>query len=188
MYIILISRKSSANIFGCASIFSFFSILFIPLIYRCHQKSVSFSSLNASDDDDCEEPNPEFLRRSISSDEMFSKPSTSRKVIGLTLLTSSLLLNLNYLSLWMMEPLGTDGKSPASQFNITIQMVSCFFMVSSAGYYLANLLFSHKMGRKIAKLLLICYGLLICLGYWNYNVNYISMLILGFGFHQICVL
>ena len=27
----------------------------------------------------------------------------------------------------------------------------------------------------------------MCGGYWSYNVNFISLLILGFGFQQICV-
>ena len=88
----------------------------------------------------------------------------------------------------MMEPIGTNGQSSAEQFNITIQMVSCFFMGSSLGYYLAAIIFSIENGKFIAKLFMIIYGILLCGGYWSYSVNYISLLILGFGFHQICAL
>ena len=133
-------------------------------------------------------PSEYFLSKSISGEEFFRKPTILKKTVGLSLMTSSLLLNMNYFSLWMMEPLGTTGDSSASQFNITIQMVSCFFMGSSLGYYLASILFSIEDGGYIARVSLIVYGLLLCGGYWSYTINYISLLILGFGFHQICVL
>ena len=61
-------------------------------------------------------------------------------------------------------------------------------MASSVGYYAASWLFSSAEGPKICRLLLCAYGLLMCTGYWDYSTNLVSMLILGFGFHQICVL
>lgn len=93
---------------------------------------------------------------------------------------------MNYFSLWMMEPLGTTTDSSYQQYNITIQMVSGCFLFSSIGYYLAYRLFiEFKYASIISRVLLVGYGISLCLGYWNYNVNYVSALVLGFGFHQV---
>lgn len=42
----------------------------------------------------------------------------------------------------MMEPLGTSTDSSYQQYNITIQMVSGFFLLSSIGYYIAYRIFN----------------------------------------------
>jgi hypothetical protein len=65
-------------------------------------------------------------------------------------------------------------------------MVSGCFLLSSIGYYLANKLFiTFKYAAVISRIVLIVYGIALCLCYWNYHVNFVSALILGFGFHQI---
>lgn len=124
----------------------------------------------------------------MSSNELFDQPaSTIRSIVGLSLINISLIINTNYFSLWMMEPLGTSTESSYQQYNITIQMVSGFFLLSSIGYYLAYRLFYEvKIAPLIARLVLVLYGVFLAATYWNYTVNYVSVLILMFGFHQIC--
>lgn len=105
----------------------------------------------------------------------------------MSLLNVSLIINTNYFSLWMMEPLNTTTESSYQQYNITIQMVSGFFLASSIGYYLAYKMFGVlKIAPLLARLMLVIYGFFIALTYWNYRVEYVSILILGFGFHQLC--
>lgn len=66
-------------------------------------------------------------------------------------------------------------------------MVSGFFLLSSFGYYIGYKLFYQvKIAPYIARIILIIYGIFLALAYWNYTVNYVSLLILMFGFHQIC--
>lgn len=122
------------------------------------------------------------------SEELFQKPKqTIRRVIGMALITISLVINMNYFSLWMMEPLGTTTESSYQQYNITIQMVSGCFLFSSVGYYLAYRLFSDFVNAAlISRVVLVIYGLLLSLTYWQYEVNYVSALVLGYGFHQVC--
>lgn len=116
-------------------------------------------------------------------------PEVVRKAVGVTLITTSLLLNMNYFSLWMMEPLGTTSESPYQQYNITIQMVSCFFLVSTFGYIGSYYLFVFSNSTKyLFKVLLLLYGGGLVFCYWNYRVDYVSLLILGFGIHQMCVI
>lgn len=68
-------------------------------------------------------------------------------------------------------------------------MVSGCFLLSSIGYYIAFRLFTDfKDAPIITRVILICYGICICFTYWNYDVNYVSALVLGFGFQQICVM
>ena len=99
------------------------------------------------------------------------------------------MLNMNYFSLWMMEPMGTTSESPYQQYNITVQMVSCFFLISSMGYVLSYFLFSLGwMMGYLFKLMLSFYGIGLMACYWRYEVDYVSLLVLGFGMHQICVM
>ncbi len=66
-------------------------------------------------------------------------------------------------------------------------MVSGFFLLSSIGYYVANRIFSEiRIGPLISKLILVIYGVFLAMSYWNYTVNYVSVLILMFGFHLMC--
>ena len=106
------------------------------------------------------------------------------------LVNSSLLINVNYFSLWMMEPLGPDSESTFQQYNITIEMVSGFFMLSSFSYFLSFQLYNngYRFAHKISKAILIFYGLMIAFIYWTYQVNYVCMVLLGFGFQQITCL
>lgn len=107
-------------------------------------------------------------------------------MVSLALITISLVINTNYFSLWMMEPLGTSTDSSYEQYNITIQMVSGCFLLSSVGYYIAYRLFTDfRNAFCISKAALLIYGTALTFVYWNYDVNYVSALVLGFGFHQI---
>jgi hypothetical protein len=66
-------------------------------------------------------------------------------------------------------------------------MVSGFFLVSSIGYYVGYKMFAlMKIAPLLSRLLLAIYGYFLAMTYWNYNVNYVSVLILGFGFQQLC--
>lgn len=110
-------------------------------------------------------------------------------MLAISLVTISLVINMNYFSLWMMEPLGTSTDSSYQQYNITIQMVSGCFLLSSIGYYLANQLFLiSKYAPLISRLILLVYGIALCICYWSYEVNFVSALVLGFGFHQIATM
>ncbi len=85
----------------------------------------------------------------------------------------------------MMEPLGTSTDSSYQQYNITIQMVSGFFLLSSIGYYIAYRIFNEvKIAPLLSRLVLVIYGVFLAMAYWNYTVNYVSVLIIMFGFHQ----
>ena len=96
---------------------------------------------------------------------------------------------MNYFSLWMMEPLGTDTESSYQQYNITIQMVSGFFLVSSIGNYVgARLFVFFRYARYFAKFFLFLYGILIMVIYSHYQVNYVSLIVIGYGFHSVCCL
>lgn len=66
-------------------------------------------------------------------------------------------------------------------------MVSGCFLFSCIGYYIAFRMFIDlKLGPLICRIILIIYGVFLSFTYWNYQVNYVSALILGFGFHQVC--
>ena len=86
-----------------------------------------------------------------------------------------------------MEPLGTDSESSFQQYNITIEMVSGFFMLSSFSYFLAFRLYNNgfNWANKVSQPLMIIYGLVIMYMYWAYEVNYVCLVLLGFGFQQI---
>ena len=64
-----------------------------------------------------------------------------RERVAFLLTNSSLLINLNYFSLWMMEPIGSEAETSYQQYNITIEMVSAFFMLSSVGYFVGSRFF-----------------------------------------------
>lgn len=87
----------------------------------------------------------------------------------MTLINSSLLLNMNYFSLWMMEPLGTTSESPSQQYNITVQMVSCFFLLSAVGFYLTYRIFkATSYACLMSKTILMAYGIGLAFCYWHY--------------------
>lgn len=94
---------------------------------------------------------------------------------------------MNYFSLWMLEPLDTDVESSYQQYNITIQMVSSFFLVSSIGNYISARMFVYfKHAKLISKAFLLIYSVFIMLIMKYYEVNYVSVLVIGFGFHYVC--
>lgn len=66
-------------------------------------------------------------------------------------------------------------------------MVSGFFLISSFGDYIgARMFVFFDKAQSMSKFFLLIYGILITFVYQNYQVNYVSVLILGFGFHSVC--
>lgn len=106
------------------------------------------------------------------------------------MLTSSLLLNMNYFSLWLMEPLGARTEETYLQYNKTVHEVSWYFLLSMGGFYGGYRMFraNKVLSGCILRIFLMAYGGGLILCYWVYEVELVGFLMLGFGVHQICVM
>ena len=66
-------------------------------------------------------------------------------------------------------------------------MVSGFFLISSIGNYVGGRLFVFfRYAKYFAKILLFMYGILVMAIYYHYQVNFVSLIVIGYGFHSVC--
>ena len=121
-----------------ACYFSFFFTCLIPLVYYFKNQSKISSYSPLAEQEEIELSGIEF-------EAVETQSKWDMSVLAYLLINSSLLININYFSLWMMEPLG-KSESSSQQYNITIEMVSGFFMLSSFSYFIAFRLYNHDYG------------------------------------------